>query len=87
MGTCPRKVVDGHGHPGDPDLVLHFAVCHALGYAPFAEVPPPLVLARVADELTWAAEQAAPLDPDLVRTFAGRLQDVIRIEAQKPRFG
>jgi streptomycin 3"-adenylyltransferase len=56
--TAPqdRKVVDGHGHPGDLDLVLHFAVCHALGYTPFAEVPPSLVLARVADELTWAAE-------------------------------
>ena len=56
--TAPedRKVVDGHGHPGDLDLVLHFAVCHALGYAPFAEVPPSLVLAQVADELTWAAE-------------------------------
>ena len=51
--TAPqdRKVVDGHGHPGDLDLVLHFAVCHALGYAPFAEVPPSLVLAQVADEL------------------------------------
>jgi len=136
--TAPgdRKVVDGHGHSGDLDLVLHFAVCHALGYAPFAEVPPSLVLARVAAELTWAAEhnpseyavlnacrawryavdgalvskvdggrwaetrldepertlvrdalalqsgeQAAPLDPDAVRTFAGRLRDVIRIEA------
>ena len=56
--TAPadRKVVDGHGHPGDLDLVLHFAVCHAVGYAPFAEVPPPLVLAQVADELAWAAE-------------------------------
>jgi hypothetical protein len=56
--TAPedRKVVDGHGHPGDLDLVLHFAVCHALGYAPFAEVPPSLVLAQVGDELTWAAQ-------------------------------
>lgn len=136
--TAPqdRKVVDGHGHPGDLDLVLHFAVCHALGYAPFAEVPPSLVLAQVADELTWAAEhnpseyavlnacrawryavdgalvskvdggrwaeprltgpertlvrdalalqsgeRVATLDPSAVRTFAGRLRDVIRIEA------
>jgi streptomycin 3"-adenylyltransferase len=56
--TAPadRKVVDGHGHPGDLDLVLHFAICHALGYPPFAEVPPPLVLAQVADELGWATE-------------------------------
>ena len=136
--TAPsdRKVVDGHGHPGDLDLVLHFAVCHALGYPPFAEVAPSLVLAQVADELTWAAEhnpseyavlnacrawryavdgalvskvdggrwaeprltgpertlvrdalalqsgdETTALDPDVVRTFAGRLRDVIRIEA------
>ncbi len=51
-----RKVVDGHGHPGDLDLVLHFAVCHALGCPPFAEVPAALVLAQVSDELTWAME-------------------------------
>jgi streptomycin 3"-adenylyltransferase len=51
-----RKVVDGHGHPGDLDLVLHFAVCHALGYEPFSEVPPALVLGQVNDELTWAIE-------------------------------
>src|SRR5687768_4353514 len=25
-----RKVIDGHGHPGDPDLVLHFAICRSL---------------------------------------------------------
>ena len=28
-----------------------------------------------------SGEQAAPLDADAVRTFAGRLRDVIRIEA------
>ena len=38
-GTPDRKVIDGHGHPGDPDLVLHFAVCHRLGFTPFPEVP------------------------------------------------
>ena len=56
--TAPqdRKVVDGHGHPGDLDLVLHFAVCRRLDPDVFAEVPRPLVLAQVADELTWAAE-------------------------------
>lgn len=53
-----RKVVDGHGRPGDLDLVLHFAVCHALGYPPFAEVPAALVLRQVADELTWASRHA-----------------------------
>ena len=141
--TAPAdpKVVDGHGHPGDLDLVLHIAVCHALGYAPFAEVPQSLVLGQVADELAWAAEhnpseyavlnacrawryavdgalvskvdggrwaetrltgpertlvrealalqageRVASLDPGVVRTFAVRLRDVIRIEGQKPRF-
>jgi streptomycin 3"-adenylyltransferase len=136
--TAPddRKVVDGHGHPGDLDLVLHFAICHALGYPPFAEVPPSLVLAQVTDELAWAAEHnpseyavlnacrawryavdgalvskvdggrwaeprltgsertlvrealalqsgkdISPLGPDVVRTFVGRLRDVIRNEA------
>jgi hypothetical protein len=56
--TAPqdRKVVDGHGHPGDLDLVLHFAVCRRLDPDVFAEVPRALVLAQVADELTWAAE-------------------------------
>jgi hypothetical protein len=56
--TAPqdRKVVDGHGHPGDLDLVLHFAVCRRLDPDVFAEVPRALVLAQVADELAWAAE-------------------------------
>jgi hypothetical protein len=54
-----RKVVDGHGHPGDPNLVLHFAVCHRLGFTLFAEAPHPLVLAQFSDELTWAVDHAA----------------------------
>jgi streptomycin 3"-adenylyltransferase len=59
--TAPldAKVVDGHGHPGDLDLVLHFAICHALGHEVFAEVPRPLILAQLVDELTWAVEHAA----------------------------
>lgn len=60
--TAPqdRKVVDGHGHPGDPDLVLHFAVCRSLGHQVFAHVPRGLVMAQLADELTWAVDHAAP---------------------------
>jgi predicted nucleotidyltransferase len=56
--TAPedRKVVDGLGHPGDLDLVLHFAVCHALGHPGFPEVPRPMVLAKVTDELVWGAQ-------------------------------
>ena len=56
--TAPedRKVVDGHGHPGELDLVLHYAVCRRLDPDVFAEVPRPLVLNQLADELAWAAE-------------------------------
>jgi streptomycin 3"-adenylyltransferase len=57
--TAPgdEKVVDGHGHPGDLDLVLHFAVCHSLGLPGFAPVPRALVLAQLAGEMDWAAER------------------------------
>lgn len=63
-----RKVIDGHQRDGDPDLVLHFAVCRAAGrlLGPgravadvFAPVAGELVLAQLAAELRWAAE----LDP------------------------
>jgi hypothetical protein len=56
------KTVDGAGHAGDPDLILHFAVCRAAGRALdagpppqvlFAEVPKALILPRLAAELTW----------------------------------
>lgn len=55
--TAPEdaKVVDGLGHPGDVDLVLHFAVCNALGYPGFAPVPRAMLLAQLADELLWGA--------------------------------
>lgn len=69
--TAPedRKVVDGHRSAGDPDLVLHYAVCRAsgrpLGGAPpptdvFAAVPEELVLAQLGDELVWAGAEAPP---------------------------
>jgi hypothetical protein len=62
-GSGDRKVVDGHGRDGDPDLVLHFAVCRAAGrlLGPgrpadqvFAPVPGELVRAQLASELRWA---------------------------------
>ncbi len=65
-----RKVVDGHGHGGDPDLVLHFAVCRAAGrlLGPgrpadqvFAPVPGELVRAQLAAELHWAIGLGAGL--------------------------
>jgi streptomycin 3"-adenylyltransferase len=60
-------VVDGHTRGGDPDLVLHFAVCRVAGRA-LAAAPPPaevfgpvpagLVLAQLAAELRWAVRHA-----------------------------
>jgi len=56
------KVVDGRGHPGDPDLLLHFAVCRdhgrQLGDGPpppavFAPIPRAWLLAGLARELVW----------------------------------
>jgi hypothetical protein len=62
------KVVDGAGHPGDPDLVFYFAVCHRAGIAVagpppaevFAEPPRPWLLERAAEELRWAVAHDAP---------------------------
>lgn len=60
------KVVDGDGHPGDPDLVLHYAVCRARGVA-FAGPEPSLVLPAyprrailngLSAELGWARDHA-----------------------------
>ena len=67
--TAPEdsKVVDGHGRPGDPDLVLHYAVCRAAGllvgegpppHEVFGSVPTRIVLERLLNELAWAIEHA-----------------------------
>jgi hypothetical protein len=69
LTTAPEdtKVVDGHRRGGDPDLVLHFAVCRRAGRLigsglPAAEAFGPvagdLVLAQLAAELRWGAECA-----------------------------
>ena len=68
--TAPddTKVHDGHHRGGDPDLVLHFAVCRSAGrlLGPgldagevFAPVADDLVLAQLADELRWGVEYGA----------------------------
>lgn len=58
-------VVLGDGHPGDPDLLLHYAVCRAASWAvgPPADqiigcVPRPAVLQALATELVWGLEHA-----------------------------
>lgn len=64
----PERVVDGEGHPGDSDLLMHFAVLHERGRAllgpPPAELfpaaPRPLLLNAFLGELTWAREHASP---------------------------
>lgn len=60
------KALPGTGHPGDPDLVMHFAACLARGVsvfgpAPGALLPPiprPRMLAALLEELQWAAAEA-----------------------------
>jgi len=62
------RVVDGRGHAGDPDLVMHFAVLHDHGRAiagppPAETFPRPqreALLRAFAGELRWAAERASP---------------------------
>jgi Domain of unknown function (DUF4111) len=62
----PARVVDGRDRPGDPDLLLHFAVCREHG-RPLSGPPPPEVFAPVRRawllrgmerELAWAREHA-----------------------------
>ena len=67
LTTAPEdtKVIDGRERGGDPDLVLHFAVCRRSGRLigpglpaakAFGPVPDDLVLAQLATELRWGAE-------------------------------
>ncbi|KAJ6781986.1 hypothetical protein PWT90_01272 [Aphanocladium album] len=71
LTTAPldSKAIDGRGHGGDPDLVLHFAVCREKGRSlasttkksreeVFGVVPRELILSQLLDELTWAANDA-----------------------------
>lgn len=60
------KEVWGHGHPGDPDLLMHYAVTRASGIpvaGPVAAecigpVPRPVILAYLADEMGRGAANA-----------------------------
>jgi streptomycin 3"-adenylyltransferase len=61
LTTAPEdtKVINGHLRGGDPDLVLHFAVCRRAGLSAaevFGPVADDLVFAQLATELRWGAE-------------------------------
>jgi streptomycin 3"-adenylyltransferase len=61
------KVVDGRGHQGDDDLVLHALAVRAAGIAlkgppattVFGEPPREVVLERLAAELRWSLDHAS----------------------------
>jgi hypothetical protein len=60
------RIVQGADSPGDPDLLMHYAVCRAAGWAvrgpqareQIGAVPRALVLAYLADEAGWGLEHA-----------------------------
>lgn len=62
-----RRVILGAAHPGDPDLLLHYAACRAAGWpvlgppaaAMIGPVPQPAVLDALARELAWGLEQGS----------------------------
>lgn len=69
LTTAPEdtRAIDGHQCGGDPDLVLHFAVCRKGGRligpglpaaGVFGPVADDLVLAQLGTELRWGAEHA-----------------------------
>jgi len=67
-GSKPDTRVDGVGHDGDPDLLMHYAVLRESGYAVsgppaselFPEVPRVWLIEAFAGELHWADEHASP---------------------------
>ena len=67
-GPDPERVVRARGGPGDPDLVMHFAVLHDHGRALIGPRPEELfprpsrdeLLAAFAGELRWAEEHVSP---------------------------
>lgn len=67
LGTAPPTIVHGEGHAGDPDLLLHYAVCREAGWPlagpPAVDVVGPVlrsgVLEALAAELLWGLEHAA----------------------------
>jgi hypothetical protein len=60
-GRGGPRIVGGAGHPGDPDLLMHYTVCRCAGWAVsgpgprelIGSVPRPVVLDYLAGELGW----------------------------------
>jgi hypothetical protein len=63
-GHSHLRIVVGHDHSGDPDLLMHYTVCRSAGWPVcgpgpqelIGRVPRPLVLGYLADELGWGIE-------------------------------
>ena len=66
-GRSDLRIVVGDGHPGDPDLLMHYTVCRSAGWPVcgpgpldlIGSVSRPTVLGYLADELRWGIEHAA----------------------------
>lgn len=67
-GPGEAKTVLGVGHPGDPDLLMHYAVCRTAGIAVTGPSPDELIgeigrvqiLEYLDAELVWARQHADP---------------------------
>ena len=67
-GPRDPKVVYGAGHPGDPDLILHYAVTRDHGWAAagpdaralIGAIDRPTIVRQLVDELLWATTDAPP---------------------------
>lgn len=65
-GATGQRLVDGGERPGDDDLIMHYAVCRAVGVAvsgPAPEqvigpLPRAVILGYLADELDWGLAHA-----------------------------
>jgi Domain of unknown function (DUF4111) len=65
-GAGQARIVGGGERPGDPDLLMHYAVCRAAGWPVhgpgpgelIGSVPRPVILGYLAGELRWGIEHA-----------------------------
>jgi hypothetical protein len=86
------RIVQGADSPGDPDLLMHYTVCRAAGWAvqgpearaQIGAVPRELVLGYLADEAGWGLENAqeayAVLNACRALAFLARGQIVSKVE-------